>query len=216
MKNFLIPLFILFILFIFFIFSCDSKTKNETKENTLGFKEISQDTNKIISTPNLSFPIPIDTPSTIDSTLRNGYFLENKGMERDGYYVNGKKQGIFRTYYDKKKGRVMSIILYQADTVVWSACPEANKNKLMHIKGIKTHSDSTFVVAPHLNGQTWYKGLFNFRKPIGIHKTYFQNGVLMGVVNYTNKEVVEYDSASKVIFIGTISSYWEYYNNKKK
>ena len=103
MKNFLIPLFILF------IFSCDSKTKNETKENTLGFKEISLDTNKIISTPNLSFPIPIDTPSTIDSTLRNGYFLENKGMERDGYYVNGKKQGIFRTYYDKKKGRVMSV-----------------------------------------------------------------------------------------------------------
>jgi|TARA_B110000261_G_C12892857_1_gene281167 antitoxin component YwqK of YwqJK toxin-antitoxin module len=191
---------------IIFFASCDSQTKKQTDENKLKSTLLLKDTINTVSTPINS----IDTLSNIDTTLRNGYFLEKKGMVRDGYYVNGKKEGIFRTYYNKEKGKVMSTYLYQSDTVVWSAHPAANKNRLIHIKNIHTSNDSTLVIVPFLNGKTWYEGVFNFNEPIGIHKTYFENSRLKGEVNYNNQTVTEFDSTGKVLFEGSINNYWNY------
>lgn len=63
------------------------------------------------------------------------------------------------------------------------------------------------VIPPHKNGFIWYEGAFVKRNTksipgrnysqcveVGIHKIYFENGRLRGVVDYDNRTIKEYDN----------------------
>lgn len=151
--------------------------------------------------------LPIDTIAQNTPQLKNGYFLENTGMERDGFYVDGKKEGIWRVYYDREIGKVLSVQHYKNDVILWAACPAADLKRLIPRKGMHVKNDSTLIVAPHINGKTWYEGYFNSHQAYGIHKIYHFNGILRGVVDYKVDTVIEFDTLRNVIFRGCISEY---------
>lgn len=205
-------------LLVLIILSCNSEniqeqhtTQNSISDSLNTFLDSS--TNPIL----INNKIEVNKDSIVkkETTLRNGYFFENKGIERDGYYVDGKKHGIFRTYYSKKEGKVMLVSLYQNDSSIWNAHPAADIRFLIPIKEMNTSSDSTLIRAPHFNGNLWYEGHYNGRFPYGIHRIYHLNGKLRGIVNYKNDSIIEYDTLSNIIFKGTMSNYWKFARRNK-
>ena len=137
----------------------------------------------------------------------NGYFSEGKyGWRHEGFYKNGKVNGIVRTYCGAK---VQYIGAYINGNTLWSVCFQ---DLLMPVKGFQLKNDTTiYLIAPYPSGKTWYEGEFISTKtykskalnhyetfPLGIHKIYFTNGQLKGIVDYTKKSIIEYDSSGKL------------------
>lgn len=145
--------------------------------------------------------------------ILNGYFFEFKGMERDGYYSNGKRNGFFRTYYDKiKDDKVMLLTLYENDSILWHTHPAADKDYLIPIKGIRVFKDSIYVSAPHTNGKTWYEGLFINGKYKGVHKIHSENGKPKATVDHDNKIITFFDTIDNRS-ISRISNDWRIKTN---
>lgn len=126
----------------------------------------------------------------------NGYWYSWNGMQREGRYKNGKREGYFRTYYgDMKDEKVMSVEFYLNDTLEWIGFPAADEKHIIPNKGFGIRDDSTYVKAPYLNGNIWYEGLFiKYGTPVGIHKVFRRNGKLKAIVNYSDSTIKTYDS----------------------
>lgn len=145
--------------------------------------------------------------------ILNGYFFELKGMQRDGYFINGKRNGFFRTYYDNiEDEKVMLLTLYKNDSILWHVHPAADEDYLIPIKGIRVFKDSIYVSAPYTNGKIWYEGLFIKSKYKGIHKIHSKNGNLKATVDHDNKIISFFGSIDNKS-IGRLSNDWEIETN---
>jgi antitoxin component YwqK of YwqJK toxin-antitoxin module len=127
---------------------------------------------------------------TYKNDTLNGYWFNWEGMQEDGKYLNGKKDGYFRVYYgDKSKQEVMHLKRYQKDSLIWSACPAADSKSAIPLKGFDTNMDSILIQAPYVNGELWYKGLFIANKAKGIHSIFDRKGRLLARTNYADSTV---------------------------
>lgn len=140
--------------------------------------------------------------------ILNGYFFEWENMQTDGYYIDGLKEGYFRTYYgDSKRNKVMLLSFYENDSALWYAHPAADKNFLIPMKGIDVLNDSCYVIAPHYNGKLWYEGLFVKGFAKGKHKVYSTKEELTGIIDYDKKQILTLKSFNKRAF-ATVSQKW--------
>ena len=143
--------------------------------------------------------VAVSSPNQIDSTLKNGYYALNGINGQAGIYRNGKKHGIWRSYYSMATGRVMQVSKYQNDTMIWSGCPEADMYRLFPIKGFYVKKDSTLIRAPHINDKTWYKGQFNKNGSLyGIHEIFYIDGSIRARIDYTMDTLIEFEPNGKI------------------
>jgi len=114
----------------------------------------------------------------------------------EGNYINGIKIGLWKHYYDSKN--LMLVKEYKNDTILWIGFPAADKEFHTPVKGFSIYTDSIVIQCPHLNGTTWYKGLFINKKPIGIHYMYYPNGKIRFEHNYSTNTIKIYDLTGKL------------------
>lgn len=127
----------------------------------------------------------------VNDTL-HGHCTNFSGMASDGTYDMGKKVGYHRVYYNIEKGVTLSLALYEDGEALWYAHPAADIPHLVPIKEMSVMVDSCYVVAPYLNGKTWYEGLFVNQTEIGEHKIYYKSGKLRGIVDYEQETIREW------------------------
>ncbi|PHR46532.1 MAG: hypothetical protein COA32_10330 [Fluviicola sp.] len=127
---------------------------------------------------------------TFKNDTLNGYWFNWDGMQEDGNYSKGKKDGYFRVYYGDRSELVVMQLKYIAnDSIIWSGAPAADSESAFPVKGFKVYKDSVLVKAPHVNGELWYKGLFIENEPKGIHSIFDRNGKLLARMNYKDSTV---------------------------
>ena len=144
----------------------------------------------------------------IDSTLKNGYFVEGDGMISDGHYINGKKEGIWRTYYNFSIGKVLSVSSFKNGEGIWSAHPSADMHRILPIKGMYVKYDSTLIEAPHINGSIWYRGHFKkLHTPYGKHDVFYPNGKLRASFNYDTGTIISLNEYGKIRYEGNIKNF---------
>ena len=142
-----------------------------------------------------------------NDTLDGYCSIGNYSWRHEGFYRNGKLDGIQRTYAGMN---VVTIGFYKDGKKIWFTTFDES---LIPIKGFSIQEDTTIFVEAHFpSGQKWYEGEFISKKdkgktypffetiPIGQHKIYFTNGKLKGIVNYSKKTIAEYDSFGKQIY----------------
>ena len=223
-----------------FIFSCSEKTEEKELDNivslnskyypkndsTLITREIKQkqellnytDSNNLRQGKWIEkgYKDRVITIKHYKDDILDGYYYEFKGMQKDGYYSNGKRNGFFRTYYDNiEDKKVMLLTLYENDSLLWQTHPAADKDYLIPIKGIRVFKDSIYVSAPHTNGKIWYEGLFINGKSKGVHKIHLENGIPKATVDYDNKIITFLDSIDNKS-ISRISNDWKIKKNGNK
>lgn len=126
----------------------------------------------------------------VNDTL-HGYWFNWEGMQEEGYYNMGKKDGFFRVFYGNKSDSiVMSINLIGQDIKLWYGLPAADSETAIPHKGFSVLIDSMFVEAPHINGRIWYKGLFVNNTPKGKHEVFNKKGQLVADVNYDDSTIL--------------------------
>lgn len=127
----------------------------------------------------------------------NGYWYEDEGIQKDGQYLDGKREGVFRDYYgDKTHENVMLMSYYKNDSVLWYAHPASDQKYYVPSvrgKGFKCVVDSVYIKAPYMNGVIWYEGLFIQNEPKGVHKVRDKCGQLKSVLNYESNKVKTYN-----------------------
>ncbi len=143
--------------------------------------------------------------------LLDGYYISlESGGGLEGNFKLGKREGIFYYWYTYRKN-ALAVTYYTNDSIVWQGYPAANEKYLIPIKRFHINVDTVHVRAPYNTGKIWYEGNFcqrqiksgsNFKStsPIGVHKIYFRNGVLKGIVDYTNETIQEFDSTGNSLY----------------
>ena len=137
----------------------------------------------------------------VNDTLHGPY----KTDHGEGVYKHGKKHGYQFSYYGDKES-ILMVNYFEDGEHLWGGFPRAGRDLLIPIKEFHILKDSVHVVAPYINGKTWYEGSFCLLPDslnsgnltphsYGIHKVYHMNGSLKGIVDYDNKTIVEYDSS---------------------
>ena len=130
----------------------------------------------------------------------NGYFFKWKGMQKDGFYKMGKKDGLFRTYYGKKEDeKVLSVSLYKNDTLIWTAFPASDEKYICNPKGFQSDFDTIYIRVPRPDNTLWYEGLFINNKEVGKHLIYKKNGELYAIADY-DKELIYYYNNDTISF----------------
>jgi antitoxin component YwqK of YwqJK toxin-antitoxin module len=155
-------------------------TQNINKLNGLKQGEIivRSQNNKIISILNY-----------LNDTL-NGYYFNWEGMQEDGFYNKGKKDGYFRTYYGEKEDEsVLLLSYYKNNELIWQAHPASDEKYIMNPKGFKSPYDSMYIKAPRINGNIWYEGLFINDKETGKHIIYKKEGDIYAIADYETSRV---------------------------
>ncbi len=132
------------------------------------------------------------------------YYLDGNVLTYDGNYVNGKREGLFFAYYDYKSKSIMMEVYYKNGIRIWGGFPACDKDRLVPLKGFEINRDTVFIQAPDYDGKIWYEGNFclkfskmNTQKltyAYGIHKVYFKNGKLKGIVDYDKQIIQEFDT----------------------
>lgn len=145
------------------------------------------------------------------------YYIDGNVLVCDGNYVNGKREGLFFSYYDYKSKLIGMESFYKNDTSIWFGFPAADGNKLVPIKGFGIHKDSVFIQAPDYDGKIWYEGTFKLQNnkyndiketiAYGIHKVYFKNGKLKGIVDYDKKMMEEFDTNGTKLYKAKFSQF---------
>lgn len=140
----------------------------------------------------------------------NGYYFNNFYNPIEGYYKNGRREGIFFEFYDFKKKIIVVERFYKNDTSIWGGFPACDKDRLVPLKGFGIKRDSVFIQAPDYDGNIWYEGSFylKFDKHLnrketvayGIHKVYFKNGKLKGIVDYDKQTIQEFDTSGTRLY----------------
>lgn len=147
----------------------------------------------------------------VNDTL-NGHYETDHG---EGFYLNGKKEGFQYTYYGEKES-ILMISYFEKGNKIWSGFPTADREYLIPIKGFHISKDSIYIEAPDINNQIWYKGNFFLYSDIdntqrtyayGVHKIYHRNGNLKGIVNYSIKTIMEYDSLGNLLYETTFNQH---------
>ena len=142
--------------------------------------------------------------------LREGQWYTLTGMRQEGTYKNGLREGYSRWYYgETNKHKVMVLSYFEKGEYIWSAHPAADHGQLTPIKGINVTGDSVYVKIPYKNGNLWYEGTLSEVESqrenyIGIHKVYYPNGVLHGLINYDDGWYKEYDTAGNLLVDNTL------------
>ncbi len=145
---------------------------------------------------------------TYRNDTQNGYYsIGNLGWRNEGFYKNGKIDSINRTYEGTK---VLYVWFMHNAKRIWSVSFGSDGNLLVPIKGFNIPNDtSIYVKVPYPSGKTWYEGLFirkmikwNNRKfettyAAGVHKIFYENGQMKGLVNYDNSTVLEFNKDGK-------------------
>jgi hypothetical protein len=149
--------------------------------------------------------------------ILNGYYFNNFYNPIEGYYKNGKREGMFFHYYDYKSKFIAMESFYKNDTSIWSGFPASDKDRLVPLKGFGISRDSVFIEAPDYDGKIWYAGTFCFkfdkhynRKETiayGIHKVYFKNGKLKGIVDYDKQTIQEFDTNGTRLYKAKFSDF---------
>lgn len=131
------------------------------------------------------------------------YYLAGNEIACDGNYINGKREGMFFSYYDFKSKSIEMESFYKNDTSIWGGFPAAMEDRLVPVKGFWINKDTVFIQAPDYYGKIWYEGNFCLRfskmnkqkltYAYGIHKVYFKNGKLKGIVDYDKQTIQEFD-----------------------
>jgi antitoxin component YwqK of YwqJK toxin-antitoxin module len=135
----------------------------------------------------------------VNDTL-HGPWLSTHGITTSGFYENGKKQGYERQYYhNDADSNTLAVGYYVDDIGLWFSHPTADHGLLKPVKGMNVQVDSVYVKAPFHDGSLWYEGLFLRDEAIGIHKVYYPNGELQGLVDYGEASFVEYDSLGNLL-----------------
>lgn len=137
----------------------------------------------------------------LEATYKNdtivGYYRYWDGMQKDGYYENGKKHGNFNWYYNN--GSILLISHWEHDSIIWHAPYIANQFQGYPVKDLTMEVDSVYVEVPHPNGKIWYRGLFVNNKEVGIHETWYDFGVQHGILDYNTRKFTEFDSTGNII-----------------
>jgi len=129
----------------------------------------------------------------------DGYYFSYEGMQKDGFYRKGKKDGYFRTYYDDKKDeKVMLIAHYKHDTLMWYAHPASDEQYIYNPKGFDSPFDSIYIKVPFVNGEIWYEGLFINNKEVGLHTIYKKAGGIYAIADY-HKSLVYFPDNSDTL-----------------
>ena len=149
--------------------------------------------------------ITLEDATYVNDTIV-GYFSYWDGMRKDGFYENGKKNGNWNWYSD---GTILLITHYENDSIIWHAPYIANKEAVIPHKDFSPVANKFYMKAPHPNGNLWYEGLYVNKKPVGIHKVYFENGKQKGLIDYSKLFFEEYDTDGKIITRDTIIFYGE-------
>ncbi|MDP3928411.1 MAG: hypothetical protein Q8R57_05275 [Bacteroidota bacterium] len=147
----------------------------------------------------------------------NGYFQSfEKGGGYEGNYINGKREGMFKSWYVYKKS-LLSVVFCINDSLIWMGFPAADEKNLCPVKGFHIERDSVFISAPHENGKIWYVGHFCLLPSknrghlttyaYGTHKIYFRNGRIRGIVDYSKELIQEFDSTGKELYIAKFDNY---------
>tara|TARA_B100000674_G_C37694792_1_gene847699 strand:+ start:54 stop:833 length:780 start_codon:yes stop_codon:yes gene_type:complete len=147
---------------------------------------------------------------TYKNDTLNGLYQKLDGTPYDVNYVMGKREGFQRTFY-KNPTRLLSVDFYEDDSIIWTGFPAANENILTPVKHFHSTIDSIFISAPYENGKTWYEGNFCLRPSevnngrmmtycYGLHKMYFRNGKMKGIVDYKNETIQEFDSLGNELY----------------
>ena len=134
----------------------------------------------------------------------SAYYLDGNEITSDGNYVNGKRDGLFFSYYDYKSKSIMMEVYYKNGIRIWGGFPACDKNRLVPVKGFGINRDTIFIQAPDYDGKIWYEGNFKLQNnkyndiketvAYGIHKVYFKNGKLKGIVDYDKQTIQEFDT----------------------
>lgn len=151
----------------------------------------------------------VEIKSYKNDTL-HGLYQKLDGTPFDENYVMGKKEGYKYVYY-KNRNRLMSVSYFENDSSIWIGFPAANEDFLIPIKHFHSNRDSVFIRAPYENGKTWYEGYFCLNPSkmnngrimtycYGLHKIYFRNGKLKGVVDYIKQTIQEFDSLGNELY----------------
>jgi antitoxin component YwqK of YwqJK toxin-antitoxin module len=141
----------------------------------------------------------INISNYVNDTL-NGYYFDWNGGQMDGYYLNGKKNGFFRHYYgDIKDESVLTIHLYEMDSLIWTGFPASDQMYLVNVKGFHSNLDSVFLEVPYTNGKIWYRGALVNNQEVGLHSVYSKNGQLLATVDYATEWITEFDSNEQEI-----------------
>jgi antitoxin component YwqK of YwqJK toxin-antitoxin module len=157
-----------------------SITINEIKEELLNTNQLKQ--GEIIKRNHQG---KIKSIENYKNDTLNGYFFKWEGMQRDGFYKMGKKDGFFRTYYGKKEeGNVMLVSFFRNDTLMWNACPASDEQYIYNPKGFHSPFDSIYIEVPRPDGTIWYEGLFIKNQETGKHKINNKNGELYAIADY--------------------------------
>lgn len=133
-----------------------------------------------------------------------------EGITLTGNYIMGKKDGYQYAYY-KYPNSVLSVSFYKNDSCIWIGFPLANENLLIPIKSFYSNRDSIFISAPYENGKIWYEGYFCLSPSksnkgrimtysYGVHKIFYRNGNLKGMVDYKNEIIQEFDSFGNKLY----------------
>ena len=149
--------------------------------------------------------------TTYEDDLLDGYYISlESGGGLEGNYKIGKREGIFYYWYTYRQ-KALAVTYYINDSVAWQGYPAANEKYLIPLKHFHINVDTAFIRAPYEPGKIWYEGNFclrqiksgsNFKSttPIGVHKIYFRNGVLKGIVDYTTETIQEFDSIGNSLY----------------
>jgi len=149
--------------------------------------------------------------ATYKDDLLDGYFISlETGGGIEGNYKLGKREGIFYYWYTYRQ-KALAVTYYINDTIAWQGYPAANEKYLIPLKSFHIYVDTVYIVAPYETGKTWYEGNFcqrqiksssNFKSttPIGVHKIYFRNGAIKGIVDYTTETIQEFDSTGIMLY----------------
>lgn len=145
------------------------------------------------------------------------YYLAGNEIAYDGNYVNGKREGMFFYYYDYKSKSLMGESFYKNDTSIWGGFPACDKDRLVPLKGFGINKDTVFIQAPDYDGKIWYEGNFCIRLEkhfnrketvaYGIHKVYFKNGKLKGIVDYDKQTIQEFDTNGTRLYKAKFSEF---------
>lgn len=138
----------------------------------------------------------------VNDTLHGMWTKYSKSFNDTGYFFNGKQQGLKRSYYDHKRenscSQVILLSMMIDDSVAWQMHPAADFGRFMPRKGLRVYQDSVRVIAPYINGNIAYDGLFVKYEAVGIHNSFYLNGKQYQSIDYDNDLLTQLDTLTNL------------------
>lgn len=141
----------------------------------------------------------------VNDTL-DGAWSSRNGININGFYEKGKKEGFERHFYhNPADSNTLALGYYENGTSLWFAHPNTNQGLILLAKGMQVHVDSVYIQVPFQSGSLWFEALYLMKEPVGGHKFYYPNGQLQGIVDHENETFIEYDSTGNLLRQGSLA-----------